>query len=102
MTTMTRWHRVSFLAQTEDGGTRRTTVTLFDMTRRETDGPAGPGEVISGRVVDRKGDLTDTLQVILAQRGEAKVVPLVQDLISEKFVPADKESPESKKMRGRL
>lgn len=74
-----------------------TTVVLFDMTRAPST-KLPDTDIITGRVV-RNGDLTDVLQIIMASPDEVQVTPLVQDLITEKFVPANRESAASKRIR---
>jgi hypothetical protein len=91
-------YRVTYPAVTESGGTKRTTVMLRNPTVRPGNMPET--EVISGREVDaRTQENTDRLQVILTAPDEAKIVRLVQDLVTERYVTPDRESEASREMR---
>jgi hypothetical protein len=94
------WQRVTYLAATADGGTKKTTVILKDPTTRPSDKMPGT-VVISGREVDRDGDVTDRIQVIIATEDEVQRVDLVQDLVYDRLVTPARESAESRAMRAR-
>ncbi len=92
--------RITYPASVEGGGTRRVSVLLDNPTFTERALPDGTrGLTVTGEEVDRDGDRTDRLHVILATPGEVKRTPYVTDLFYGTLVPANRESAPSKAMR---